>query len=136
MWKVDYSDATQIWWSQIPLTLGWAYSAHRVRGMTFDRVCVNMRELSNFCQTYEIISKVKNLAGIQFKMMNWSYIKVHPKCAEYYNIHNDEWEALYQKEQQNLSSPHMSKSKSSAVQSQSHSNKRKNVLLDEDEDPL
>lgn len=92
MWTVDYSEGTKMWYAQIPLKLGWAFSIHRMRGMTFDRVEINMRDMFDYGQVYDVFSKIKTLKGINFTNINWSSIKAHPLCVEFYDSQHDAWE--------------------------------------------
>lgn len=91
MWTVDYSEGTKMWYAQIPLKLGWAYSIHRMRCMTFDRVEINMRDMFDYGQVYDVLSKIKTLKGINFTNINWSSIKAHPLCVEFYDSQHDTW---------------------------------------------
>lgn len=91
MWSVDYSENTKLWYSQIPLKLGWAYSIHRLRGMVFDRVELSMKDMFEFGQVYDVLSKLKSLSGINFTTISWSAIKAHPLSVEYYEKNMETW---------------------------------------------
>jgi ABC-type oligopeptide transport system ATPase subunit len=91
MWSVDYSEGTKLWYSQIPLKLGWAYSIHRLRGMVFDRVELSMKDMFEFGQVYDVLSKLKSLSGINFTTISWSAIKAHPLSVEYYEKNMETW---------------------------------------------
>jgi ABC-type oligopeptide transport system ATPase subunit len=91
MWTVDYSEGTKLWYSQIPLKLGWAYSIHRMRGMVFDRVEMSMKDMFEFGQVYDVLSKLKSLNGINFTTISWSAIKAHPASVEFYEKNVEAW---------------------------------------------
>lgn len=97
MWTVNYTDMTKLWYAQIPLRLGWAFNLHRMRGMTLDRVEVNMRDMFGYGQVYDVLSKVRSLDGINFTCVSWSAIKAHPACVEFYDDHQTEWENEFRK---------------------------------------
>lgn len=95
MWTVDYSENTKMWYAQIPLKLGWAYSIHRMRGMTFSHVELSMRDMFDYGQIYDVLSKIKTLQGINFTTINWSSIKAHPLCVTYYDENQSMWNTQY-----------------------------------------
>lgn len=97
MWTVDYTEGTKMWYAQIPLKLGWAYSLHRMRGMTFGRIEVNMKDMFDYGQVYDVLSKVKTLSGINFTNISWSAIKAHPQCVEFYDTNQQEWKDWFEK---------------------------------------
>jgi len=92
MWTVDYSEGTKMWYAQIPLRLGWAHSIHRLRGMTLSRAEINMREMFDYGQVYDVFSKVRTLVGLRFTAITWPSIKAHPKCVAFYEQHHASWE--------------------------------------------
>lgn len=99
MWSMKYENvdpsATTVWYSQIPLRLGWAHSIHRLRGMTLTRADINMREMFEYGQVYEVLSKIPTLTGINFKEKTWSSIRTFSDSLKYYDTHMEEWEQAY-----------------------------------------
>jgi energy-coupling factor transporter ATP-binding protein EcfA2 len=85
MWTVHYTSVTKMWYSQIPLRLGWAYNLYRLRGLSLDQVEINMRDMFEYGQVYEVFSKITSLQGINFTTINWTSIRTHPTCLAHYS---------------------------------------------------
>ena len=63
--------------------------------MTFDNVEINMRDMYDYGQVYEVLSKVTSLQGINFTTVSWPAIKIHPACLAYYENNRKTWAVDY-----------------------------------------
>lgn len=95
MWTVNYTETTRMWFSQIPLRLGWAHSLKRLRGLTLSHVEVRMRDMFGYGEVYDVLSKVRTLQGVRFVDIGWSAIKAHPLCVAFYEDHQEAWQQAY-----------------------------------------
>jgi len=85
MWNLNITNETKIWYSQIPLRLGWAYPIHRLEGQTMDRVSINLKDIFEYGQAYTALSRVRSLDVLKLTHLNFSCIKAHPNVIEYYD---------------------------------------------------
>jgi ATP-dependent DNA helicase PIF1 len=71
--------------SQIPLTLSFCNTIHKMQGQTTDIIDVDIGSGIFECgQTYVALSRVKTLEGLFISDFEPDKIKVHPKVKEYY----------------------------------------------------
>jgi len=70
--------------TQLPLKVAWCISAHKCQGMTLDLAEVDLGSTFEFGQAYVALSRVKNKEGLCIRNLNFSKIKAHPKCIEFY----------------------------------------------------
>ena len=86
-WDIDSPDGDKILLSikQIPLKLGYATTIHSSQGSTLDCAVINLNNIFGYGMAYVALSRVKNLDGLTIDGINFSKIKAHPKCVEFYN---------------------------------------------------
>jgi ATP-dependent DNA helicase PIF1 len=79
---------------QIPLSIGHAFTCHRIQGITLDRVIVDCKGMFGEGQFYTAISRVKTKEGLVLRNFSPSCIKTNQACVEFYNrksIDNEEF---------------------------------------------
>jgi ATP-dependent DNA helicase PIF1 len=84
MWTLDVGNETKVWYSQIPLKLGWCFTIHKMQGQTLDRACINLKNIFAYGQAYTALSRVKSLDSLVLSHLDFSCIKAHPKVIQYY----------------------------------------------------
>ena len=68
-----------------------------MRGMTFDHIEVDMRDLFGPSRVYDVLSKVRTLTGIHFLSINYSTIKANADCVLFYQNGQSEWNSCFEK---------------------------------------
>jgi len=82
-WHFDKSDETSARFSQFPLRLAWAMTVHKAQGLTLDAAYLDIRAAREPGQAYVAVSRVRTLAGLNFK--EWfKGIHVSPEAIEFY----------------------------------------------------
>jgi hypothetical protein len=87
-WVYDSKDPNSATFSQFPLRLAWAMTIHKAQGLTLDSAYLDIRAAREPGQAYVAVSRVRTLAGLQFK--DWfKGVHVSPEAIEFYqNINN------------------------------------------------
>lgn len=127
MWSVHFTKETKMWYSQIPLRLGWAHSVHKLRGMTLENTVISMSELSEHAQCYEVFSKITSLNKINLLSVSLSVIRAHDECIQFYNSENTikwiedfhKWQVSSSKKRKNAESKSINSNSSSSSSSSS-----------------
>ena len=71
---------------QVPLTLAWAVTIHKIQGATLSYAEMDIgNSIFEYGQTYVALSRVKDLDGLYLTGFNPQKIKAHPKVKEYYS---------------------------------------------------
>jgi ATP-dependent DNA helicase PIF1 len=82
-WRYDAQDDTSASFSQFPLRLAWAMTIHKAQGLTLDSAFLDIRAAREPGQAYVAVSRVRSLAGLNFK--EWFRgIHVSPEAIEFY----------------------------------------------------
>ena len=69
--------------SQFPLRLAWAMTIHKAQGLTLDSAFLDIRAAREPGQAYVAVSRVRSLAGLNFK--EWfKGVHVSPEAIEFY----------------------------------------------------
>ena len=69
--------------SQFPLRLAWAMTIHKAQGLTLDSAYLDIRAAREPGQAYVAVSRVRSLAGLNFK--EWfKGVHVSPEAIEFY----------------------------------------------------
>lgn len=69
--------------SQIPLTLGWAFTVHKVQGLTLDKVVVDLSKCFSPGQAYVALSRCRSLESLKIMNYDDSQIVVSKFALEY-----------------------------------------------------
>ena len=87
-WIYDRNDPDSAKFSQFPLRLAWAMTIHKAQGLTLESAYLDIRAAREPGQAYVAVSRVRSLAGLQFK--DWfKGVHVSPEAIEFYgNINN------------------------------------------------
>jgi ATP-dependent exoDNAse (exonuclease V) alpha subunit len=87
-WRYSRKDKGSASFSQFPLRLAWAMTIHKAQGLTLNSAYLDIRAAREPGQAYVAVSRVKTLAGLQFK--DWfKGIHVSPEAIAFYgNINN------------------------------------------------
>jgi len=86
-WVYDHNDAHSATFSQFPLRLAWAMTIHKAQGLTLDSAYLDIRAAREPGQAYVAVSRVRTLAGLQFK--DWfKGVHVSPEAIEFYQGKN------------------------------------------------
>lgn len=87
-WRYDNNDDSSASFSQFPLRLAWAMTIHKAQGLTLDAAYLDIRAAREPGQAYVAVSRVRSLAGLNFK--EWfKGVHVSPEAIEFYaNINN------------------------------------------------
>lgn len=87
-WRYDQQDEESASFSQFPLRLAWAMTIHKAQGLTLDSAYLDIRAAREPGQAYVAVSRVRTLAGLQFK--DWfKGVHVSPEAIDFYtNINN------------------------------------------------
>ena len=82
-WRYDAQDDTSASFSQFPLRLAWAMTIHKAQGLTLDSAFLDIRAAREPGQAYVAVSRVRSLAGLNFK--EWfKGVHVSPEAIEFY----------------------------------------------------
>jgi hypothetical protein len=82
-WRYDSQDPLSATFSQFPLRLAWAMTIHKAQGLTLDSAYLDIRAAREPGQAYVAVSRVRSLAGLQFK--EWfKGVHVSPEAIEFY----------------------------------------------------
>jgi hypothetical protein len=87
-WVYDHTDTESARFSQFPLRLAWAMTIHKAQGLTLESAYLDIRAAREPGQAYVAVSRVRSLAGLQFK--DWfKGVQVSPEAIDFYgNINN------------------------------------------------
>ncbi len=81
-WRYDQQDNDSASFSQFPLRLAWAMTIHKAQGLTLDSAYLDIRAAREPGQAYVAVSRVRTLAGLQFK--DWfKGVHVSPEAIEF-----------------------------------------------------
>ena len=82
-WRYDQQDDDSASFSQFPLRLAWAMTIHKAQGLTLDSAFLDIRAAREPGQAYVAVSRVRSLAGLNFK--EWfKGVHVSPEAIEFY----------------------------------------------------
>ena len=82
-WRYDQNDDDSASFSQFPLRLAWAMTIHKAQGLTLDSAYLDIRAAREPGQAYVAVSRVRSLAGLNFK--EWfKGVHVSPEAIEFY----------------------------------------------------
>jgi hypothetical protein len=82
-WRFDPQDEDSASFSQFPLRLAWAMTIHKAQGLTLDTAYLDIRAAREPGQAYVAVSRVRSLAGLNFK--EWfKGVHVSPEAIEFY----------------------------------------------------
>ncbi|HOX59366.1 MAG TPA: AAA family ATPase [Candidatus Paceibacterota bacterium] len=82
-WRYDSQDPDSAAFTQYPLRLAWAMTIHKAQGLTLDSAYLDIRAAREPGQAYVAVSRVRTLAGLQFK--EWfKGVHVSPEAIEFY----------------------------------------------------
>jgi ATP-dependent DNA helicase PIF1 len=82
-WRYDNNDDSSASFSQFPLRLAWAMTIHKAQGLTLDAAYLDIRAAREPGQAYVAVSRVRSLAGLNFK--EWfKGVHVSPEAIEFY----------------------------------------------------
>jgi hypothetical protein len=82
-WRYDSNDPEAATFGQFPLRLAWAMTIHKSQGLTLDSAYLDIRAAREPGQAYVAVSRVRTLAGLQFK--EWFRgVHVSPDAIEFY----------------------------------------------------
>jgi ATP-dependent exoDNAse (exonuclease V) alpha subunit len=82
-WRYDSNDPDSASFTQFPLRLAWAMTIHKSQGLTLDSAYLDIRAAREPGQAYVAVSRVRTLAGLQFK--EWfKGVHVSPEAIEFY----------------------------------------------------
>lgn len=86
-WRYDQQDEDSASFSQFPLRLAWAMTIHKAQGLTLDSAYLDIRAAREPGQAYVAVSRVRSLAGLNFK--EWfKGVHVSPEAIEFYQSIN------------------------------------------------
>jgi len=87
-WRFDQQDDDSASFSQFPLRLAWAMTIHKAQGLTLDSAYLDIRAAREPGQAYVAVSRVRSLAGLNFK--EWfKGVHVSPEAIEFYQKINN-----------------------------------------------
>jgi len=82
-WRFDGQDESSASFSQFPLRLAWAMTIHKAQGLTLDSAFLDIRAAREPGQAYVAVSRVRALAGLNFK--EWfKGVHVAAEAIEFY----------------------------------------------------
>jgi ATP-dependent exoDNAse (exonuclease V) alpha subunit len=82
-WRYDAQDPEAASFSQFPLRLAWAMTIHKAQGLTLDSAFLDIRAAREPGQAYVAVSRVRSLAGLNFK--EWfKGVHVSPEAIQFY----------------------------------------------------
>jgi hypothetical protein len=83
VWRYSKKDTGSASFAQFPLRLAWAMTIHKAQGLTLNSAYLDIRAAREPGQAYVAVSRVRSLAGLQFK--DWfKGIHVSPEAIEFY----------------------------------------------------
>jgi ATP-dependent exoDNAse (exonuclease V) alpha subunit len=86
-WRYDAHDEDAASFKQFPLRLAWAMTIHKAQGLTLDAAFLDIRAAREPGQAYVAVSRVRSLAGLNFK--EWfKGVHVSPEAIEFYQGKN------------------------------------------------
>jgi ATP-dependent exoDNAse (exonuclease V) alpha subunit len=86
-WRYDRNDPEAATFTQFPLRLAWAMTIHKSQGLTLDSAYLDIRAAREPGQAYVAVSRVRTLAGLQFK--EWfKGVHVSPEAIQFYQDQN------------------------------------------------
>jgi ATP-dependent exoDNAse (exonuclease V) alpha subunit len=82
-WRYDSNDPESATFKQFPLRLAWAMTIHKSQGLTLESAYLDIRAAREPGQAYVAVSRVRTLAGLQFK--EWfKGVHVSPEAIRFY----------------------------------------------------
>ena len=82
-WRYDAQDPESGAFTQFPLRLAWAMTIHKAQGLTLDAAYLDIRAAREPGQAYVAVSRVRTLAGLNFK--EWFRgVHVSPEAIRFY----------------------------------------------------
>jgi ATP-dependent exoDNAse (exonuclease V) alpha subunit len=82
-WRYSSQEEDSATFTQFPLRLAWAMTIHKAQGLTLDSAYLDIRAAREPGQAYVGVSRVRTLAGLQFK--EWPKgVHVSPDAIEFY----------------------------------------------------
>jgi ATP-dependent DNA helicase PIF1 len=82
-WRYDAQDEDSAAFTQFPLRLAWAMTTHKAQGLTLDSAYLDIRAAREPGQAYVAVSRVRTLAGLNFK--DWfKGVHVSPEAIRFY----------------------------------------------------
>ena len=82
-WRYDANDPGSGSFTQYPLRLAWAMTIHKAQGLTLDAAYLDIRAAREPGQAYVAVSRVRSLAGLNFK--DWfKGVHVSPEAIRFY----------------------------------------------------
>jgi len=82
-WRYDAQDTESAAFTQFPLRLAWAMTIHKAQGLTLEAAYLDIRAAREPGQAYVAVSRVRTLAGLNFK--EWPKgIHVSPEAIAFY----------------------------------------------------
>jgi ATP-dependent DNA helicase PIF1 len=82
-WRYDAQDPESAAFTQYPLRLAWAMTIHKSQGLTLDAAYLDIRAAREPGQAYVAVSRVRTLAGLNFKKW-FKGIHVSPEAIRFY----------------------------------------------------
>ena len=76
--------------TQIPLSLAWAVTVHKMQGATVDYAIVDLNGTFASGQAYVAISRCKTVDGLELRNFRPNAVKTHPTVREFYECLPDE----------------------------------------------
>lgn len=87
-WRYTQDDPESATFIQFPLRLAWAMTIHKAQGLTLDSAYLDIRAAREPGQAYVAVSRVRSLAGLNFK--EWfKGVHVSPEAIEFYRQINN-----------------------------------------------
>lgn len=83
-WEIQNNGEVLASRTQFPVRLAWACTAHKVQGLTLDRIICNLGQTFEAGQGYVMVSRVKTLEGLFLRAATQRSFRVHRKAVEFY----------------------------------------------------
>jgi ATP-dependent DNA helicase PIF1 len=84
-WTIEENGEPIFMFTQIPLKVAFAVSAHKVQGITIDYSEVDLANIFEFGQAYVALSRCRTLEGLSIINLNKECFKAHPRVVDFYN---------------------------------------------------
>ena len=84
-WTIEENGEPIFMFTQIPLKVAFAVSAHKVQGITIDYAEVDLANIFEFGQAYVALSRCRTLEGLSILHLNKECFKAHPRVIDFYN---------------------------------------------------